>query len=134
LGLELLVNRNENFRYGVGLVYLLPRTQTLYGSRDFRFIPVYAIFDVNTPRSINFIPSLIITIGYNIKFSKKDLNNVMANLSGGPFWGFGLRYALENFFIEGSYKSFNGNSNVKGKVVEISYTTISFGFGYHIEI
>lgn len=133
LGIEVTRKSESPFTFGIGASYLLSREQELEGSGEFYFVPVYAIGRLKFgDNADSFVPSVVANLGYNILYDGDSAYSGGANLSGGLYFGAGLRVNFNKIFIEGLFKSFQGTGTVSSIEIEVNYTTLSIGVGFII--
>jgi hypothetical protein len=131
VGLEVGRRSEEMFNFAVGLTYLIPREQVISGSGKFNFMPIYAVgkFRLNEGEE-SIKPILIGNLGYDVLFNGDSNYKGPFSLSGGLYFAGGLRLEIDQFFLEGLFKSFGGSAKYDSDTsIDVTYTTFSLALG-----
>jgi hypothetical protein len=133
IGLEVGRRSEEMFNFAVGFTYLIPREQVISGSGKFNFMPIYAVgkFRLNEGEE-SIVPILIGNLGYDVLFNGDTNYKGPFSLSGGLYIAGGLRLEIDQFFLEGLFKSFGGSAKYDSGTttnIDVTYTTFSLAFG-----
>ncbi len=122
---------NDNvFNYAFGIMYLNPRGLDVRGGGKFNYVPLYEVVKIKlTSQEEKVIPIIIANVGYDVIFNGDSFYSGPYNLSGGLYIAGGLRLEINKIFIEWLYKSFGGSASGNNININVTYTTLSVGFG-----
>lgn len=127
LASELHLKYKDNFHYGFGIEYQIPREQLIEGhpGKKFSFFAVYGLFEASLAPTLALQPAFVIHGGYN-SFNGNGYYRGLSKLSGGFYAAAGFNIALhENVRIEMMYKWRRGSVKEESDL-NVNYRYISF--------